>query len=119
MARPELISSIVDSDPVYAAENIVDGAMFNSGQSCCAIERVYVHENIYDAFVAEAVKVVKVRRSRMMSCDLEMTFRHGQDYVLGDPRVEATTLGPVVSLRSAATIRSHISEAGERIASFR
>ncbi|SGY29763.1 BQ5605_C002g01082 [Microbotryum silenes-dioicae] len=81
-----------DSDPKYAAENIVDGAMFNSGQSCCAVERVYVHEKIYDAFVEECVKVVK-------------------GYVLGDPREQATTLGPVVSLRSAAAIRSHIAEA--------
>jgi acyl-CoA reductase-like NAD-dependent aldehyde dehydrogenase len=53
----------VDSDPAYAAENIVDGAFFNSGQSCCAIERVYVHESIYDAFVEEFVKVVKVSLS--------------------------------------------------------
>lgn len=52
---------ILDSDPAYAAENIVDGAFFNSGQSCCGIERVYVHESIYDTFVEEFVKVVKVR----------------------------------------------------------
>ncbi|SCV68861.1 BQ2448_982 [Microbotryum intermedium] len=93
----ELISSLAlaDSDPKYAAENIVDGAMFNSGQSCCAVERVYVHEKVYDAFVEECVKVVK-------------------DYVLGDPREQATTLGPVVSLRSAAAIRSHIAEAVEK-----
>ncbi|POY73901.1 hypothetical protein BMF94_3072 [Rhodotorula taiwanensis] len=81
-----------DSDPAYAAENIVDGAMFNSGQSCCGIERVYVHESLYDQFVEEVVKVVK-------------------GYKLGDPREQETTLGPVVSLRSAATIREHIAEA--------
>lgn len=38
----------------------MDGAFFNSGQSCCGIERVYVHDSIYDEFVDEAVKVVKV-----------------------------------------------------------
>lgn len=38
--------------------------MFNSGQSCCAVERVYVHESVYDRFVDEAVKVVKVRLLR-------------------------------------------------------
>ncbi|KAL8286751.1 hypothetical protein RQP46_004279 [Phenoliferia psychrophenolica] len=81
-----------DSDPAYAAENVVDGAFFNSGQSCCAVERVYVHESIYDAFVAEAVKVVK-------------------DYKLGDPRLQETTLGPVVSQRSASAIRAHIADA--------
>ncbi|CDR49200.1 RHTO0S24e00562g1_1 [Rhodotorula toruloides] len=81
-----------DCDPAYAAENVVDGAMFNSGQSCCAVERVYVHESIYDKFVEEVVKVVK-------------------GYKLGDPRQDDTTLGPVISLRSAATIREHVSEA--------
>ncbi|KAK4058151.1 hypothetical protein OIO90_000890 [Microbotryomycetes sp. JL221] len=82
-----------DCDPAYAAENIVDGAMFNSGQSCCAVERVYVHEKVYDAFVEECVKA---------------------GYVLDDPRKQETTLGPVISLRSAATIRSHIAEAVEQ-----
>ncbi|KAM0793052.1 hypothetical protein ACM66B_000539 [Microbotryomycetes sp. NB124-2] len=84
-----------DCDAAYAAENIVDGAMFNSGQSCCAVERVYVHEKVYDAFVEECVKVIK-------------------GYVLDDPRKQGTTLGPVISLRSAATIRSHIAEAVEK-----
>lgn len=49
-----------DADIAYAAENIVDGAMYNSGQSCCAVERVYVHESVYDAFVEKCVEVVKV-----------------------------------------------------------
>lgn len=82
-----------DMDVKTAAENIVDGAMFNSGQSCCAIERVYVHESLYDEFVKETVKFVK-------------------EYVLGDPRDEKTTIGPVVSIKSAANIRAHIAEAG-------
>lgn len=67
-----------DSDPAYAAENIVDGAMFNSGQSCCGIERVYVHEKVYDAFVEEAVKVVKVGSYFYMPrllADLELPCR--------------------------------------------
>ncbi|GAA5853493.1 hypothetical protein JCM8547_002477 [Rhodosporidiobolus lusitaniae] len=81
-----------DADPAYAAENVVDGALFNSGQSCCSVERVYVHEKVYDAFVEEVVKVVKT-------------------YKLSDPREQDTTLGPVISLRSAATIREHIAEA--------
>ena len=86
--------------------------MFNSGQSCCAIERVYVHEKIYDAFVDEVVKVVKVGLPLFMYHSRGIDLESKQGYVLGDPRVEATTLGPVVSLRSAATIRSHIAEAG-------
>ena len=50
-----------DADPVFAAENVADGAFFNSGQSCCAVERVYVHAKVYDRFVDELVKVVQVR----------------------------------------------------------
>jgi acyl-CoA reductase-like NAD-dependent aldehyde dehydrogenase len=41
-----------DVDVKNVAENLVDGAIFNSGQSCCSIERVYVHEKVYDAFVS-------------------------------------------------------------------
>jgi len=40
-----------DADPKSVAENLVDGAVFNSGQSCCSVERVYVHEKIYNEFV--------------------------------------------------------------------
>ena len=46
-----------DVDPKWAAEEVVDGAIFNSGQSCCAIERVYVAAPIYDAFIS-AVRVL-------------------------------------------------------------
>lgn len=42
-----------DSDLKWTAANIVDGAIFNSGQSCCAVERVYVHADVHDAFVRE------------------------------------------------------------------
>jgi acyl-CoA reductase-like NAD-dependent aldehyde dehydrogenase len=41
-----------DADLAWTAANIVDGAVFNSGQSCCAVERIYVHEAVHDAFVA-------------------------------------------------------------------
>ncbi|KAI8617313.1 Aldehyde/histidinol dehydrogenase, partial [Chytriomyces sp. MP71] len=41
-----------DCDPKYAAEILVDGAFYNNGQSCCGFERIYVHESIYDAFIA-------------------------------------------------------------------
>ncbi len=61
---PFLLLSYVraDADINFAAENIVDGAMYNSGQSCCAVERVYVHESVYDAFVEKCVEVVKVKK---------------------------------------------------------
>src|SRR5690606_10237733 len=55
---------------------IVDGAMYNAGQSCCAVERVYVHASIYDRFVAAAEPLVR-------------------GYVMGDPTEERTTLGPI------------------------
>ncbi|TFL03860.1 Aldehyde/histidinol dehydrogenase [Pterulicium gracile] len=81
-----------DVDPKWAAEQIADGALFNSGQSCCAIERVYVHEGVYDKFVEELVEVVK-------------------GYTLGDPRQGGVMLGPVVSTAAASRVRAQISEA--------
>ena len=81
-----------DVDVKWAAEEIVDGALFNSGQSCCSIERVYVAERIYDEFVAAVQEVLK-------------------GYILGDPSDKKTNLGPVVSARSAETIREHIKDA--------
>jgi acyl-CoA reductase-like NAD-dependent aldehyde dehydrogenase len=81
-----------DVDPKWAAAEILDGAVFNSGQSCCAIERVYVHKDVYDAFVKEIVEAAK-------------------KYVIGDPREKGTMLGPVVSAAAADRIRSHIDDA--------
>ncbi|MCW5650993.1 MAG: aldehyde dehydrogenase family protein [Ramlibacter sp.] len=48
-----------DADPVTAAQSLADGAMYNTGQSCCSVERIYVHEKIHDAFVAAFVETVK------------------------------------------------------------
>lgn len=81
-----------DANFDHAVENLVDGAFFNSGQSCCAIERIYVHESLYDRFVDAFVALT-------------------EKYVLGDPREEATTLGPVVRTRSAEAIRAQIDAA--------
>ncbi|MEO0566477.1 MAG: aldehyde dehydrogenase family protein [Pseudomonadota bacterium] len=75
-----------------AVDTLIDGAMFNSGQCCCGIERIYVHESLYDAFVEKAVAVV-------------------QGYVLGDPREETTTLGPMANKRFADEVRAQIAEA--------
>ncbi|KAL1899259.1 hypothetical protein Cpir12675_001543 [Ceratocystis pirilliformis] len=81
-----------DVDIAWAAEEIVDGAVFNSGQSCCSIERVYVAANVHDAFVAAVQKVLA-------------------GYILGDPTDKATHLGPVVSRRSKLAIEAHIKDA--------
>jgi acyl-CoA reductase-like NAD-dependent aldehyde dehydrogenase len=48
-----------DADPKAAAESLADGAMYNTGQSCCSVERIYVHEKIHDAFLAAFVETVK------------------------------------------------------------
>ena len=82
-----------DADLSHAAENVVDGALYNSGQSCCAVERVYVHEKVYDDFVNRVVEIVK-------------------GYKLGNPFDEGVNLGPVVNLTAANTIRNHIKDAG-------
>ncbi|EEB88433.1 hypothetical protein MPER_13740, partial [Moniliophthora perniciosa FA553] len=81
-----------DADVEFTAPELVDGAMFNSGQSCCAVERIYVHESVYDAFVDKFVEVVR-------------------GYKLGDPTLPETNLGPVVSLASAQRIRKQVADA--------
>ena len=48
-----------DADPQAAAESLADGAMYNTGQSCCSVERIYVHEHIHDAFVEHFVRTVR------------------------------------------------------------
>lgn len=79
-------------DAAWVAEEIVDGAIFNSGQSCCALERVYVHKNIYDAFIAEVKKVLS-------------------KYVVGDPSDPKTQIGPVISKRAKESVLAHIADA--------
>ena len=81
-----------DADLPAAIDALMDGAMYNSGQCCCGIERIYVHEALYDDFVAGAV-----------------TWASKQ--VLGDPRDPATTLGPMAHVRFAAEARAQVEEA--------
>ena len=65
-----------DANPRGAAESLADGAMYNTGQSCCSVERIYVHERIHDEFVAHFVATVK-------------------GYKVGDPMREDTYIGPI------------------------
>lgn len=81
-----------DANLEFAVENLVDGAFFNSGQSCCGIERIYVHESLFDDFVARFVKMT-------------------QGYVLGSPMDEVTSLGPMVNTQAADYVRKQISDA--------
>jgi len=81
-----------DADVDAAVETLIDGAMFNSGQCCCGIERIYVDARVYDDFVAKAVAIVK-------------------GYKLGNPLDPETTLGPMAHVRFADEVRAQISEA--------
>ena len=81
-----------DADLALAIAENVDGAFFNSGQSCCAIERIYVHTDVYDHFVEGFVDLTK-------------------QYVLGNPMHSDTTIGPMVNTAAAAFVRRQIEEA--------
>lgn len=81
-----------DADLDAAVDTLIDGAMFNSGQCCCGIERIYVHESLYEAFVEKAVAVV-------------------QGYKLGNPLEAETTIGPMANVRFADEVRAQINEA--------
>ncbi|MBT5296147.1 MAG: aldehyde dehydrogenase family protein [Octadecabacter sp.] len=81
-----------DANVDAAVDTLIDGAMFNSGQCCCGIERIYVHESLFDAFVQKAVAIVN-------------------GYKLGNPLDPETTLGPMAHVRFANEVRSQITEA--------
>jgi acyl-CoA reductase-like NAD-dependent aldehyde dehydrogenase len=81
-----------DADLDAAVETLMDGAMYNSGQCCCGIERIYVHRSLYDAFVEKSVALVS-------------------GYTLGNPLEQATTLGPLAAKRFADAVRAQTAEA--------
>jgi acyl-CoA reductase-like NAD-dependent aldehyde dehydrogenase len=83
---------MADADLDASVENLVDGAFFNSGQSCCGIERIYVHESQFDHFVEAYVELAK-------------------QYQLANPLEPTTTLGPVVRNNAADWIRKQVNEA--------
>ncbi len=81
-----------DADLDLAVETLIDGAMFNSGQCCCGIERIYVVESLFDSFVEKAVAIVN-------------------GYKLGNPLDPETTLGPMAHVRFADEVRAQTREA--------
>ena len=81
-----------DADLDAAVATLIDGAMFNSGQCCCGIERIYVHESLFDDFLAKAIELVR-------------------GYKLGNPLDPDTTIGPMANTRFAAEVRAQIDEA--------
>jgi acyl-CoA reductase-like NAD-dependent aldehyde dehydrogenase len=92
------------NDPAYVAadcdlektvENVIDGAMYNAGQSCCAVERVYVHEAVYSRFVEMAEPLVRA-------------------YVMGDPALAHTTLGPIAQPHHVPELEALVEDARGR-----
>jgi acyl-CoA reductase-like NAD-dependent aldehyde dehydrogenase len=81
-----------DADLDSAVAGLIDGAMFNSGQCCCGIERIYVHERLFDGFVEKAKALV-------------------EGYKLGSPLDPQTTLGPMAHIRFADEVRTQTREA--------
>ena len=81
-----------DANLDAAVDTLMDGAMFNSGQCCCGIERIYVHESLFDAFVEKSVAWVNGMK-------------------LGSPLDPETTLGPMANKRFAKVVRDQIAEA--------
>ena len=81
-----------DANIDAAVDTLLDGAMFNSGQCCCGIERIYVHESLYDQFVEKAVAWVNAQK-------------------LGNPLNPETTMGPMANVRFAVEVRAQIAEA--------
>ncbi len=81
-----------DANLAHAIENLVDGAFFNSGQSCCGVERIYAHESLYDDFVEGAAALTR-------------------SYRLGNPIEANVNLGPVVNAAAAAFVRAQNAEA--------
>jgi acyl-CoA reductase-like NAD-dependent aldehyde dehydrogenase len=81
-----------DADLDFAVENLVDGAFFNSGQSCCGIERIYVHTDLYDRFVEGFVALTR-------------------KYKLGNPLEADSSLGPMVRAPAADFVRGQIADA--------
>jgi len=83
-----------DADLEHSVEGLVDGAFFNSGQSCCGIKRIYVHRSVYHQFVEAFADLAR-------------------RYKLGNPLDSRTTLGPVVRTSAATLLRAQMEEAIE------
>lgn len=84
-----------DADLEKAVDGIVDGACYNAGQSCCAVERVYVHRSLYDRFIEAALPLVRA-------------------YVMGDPRDGKTNMGPIAQPWHPDEIEAQVQDAVRR-----
>ena len=89
-------------DPLYVADDIkdiksvaagtADGAFYNNGQSCCAVERIYVHEKVYDEYVSEFVKEVK-------------------SWKIGQPTEDGVYIGPLSRKEQLAVLEKQVTDA--------
>src|SRR6185369_11849850 len=84
-----------DVDVKAAAAAVADGAFYNTGQSCCSVERVYVHESVHDAFVAAFVAEVK-------------------SYRIGDPMDEATYIGAITRRPQLDVLKQQVADAKKK-----
>jgi len=84
-----------DADLEFAVANLVDGAFYNAGQSCCGIERIYVHSSKYDSFIEAAVAEIR-------------------KYRLGDPLEAATTMGPMAQPGADGKLAEQAEEARQK-----
>ncbi|MDE2297200.1 MAG: aldehyde dehydrogenase family protein [Burkholderiales bacterium] len=89
-----------DADVQAAAESLADGAMYNAGQSCCSVERIYVHERIHDAFVAAYVDTVR-------------------GFKLGDPTREDTYIGAITRAPQLDVLEAQVADAEAKGATLR
>ena len=81
-----------DADPLAAAQSLADGAMYNTGQSCCSVERIYVHQSVHDAFVAHFLAAVATLKA-------------------GDPMDPATNLGAITRAPQLAVLQAQVADA--------
>jgi acyl-CoA reductase-like NAD-dependent aldehyde dehydrogenase len=88
-----------DADAKVAAESLADGAMYNTGQSCCSVERIYVHEKIYDAFVAAFLDTVR-------------------GFKVGDPMSEDTYIGAITRAPQLDVLDVQVADAKAKGASL-
>jgi acyl-CoA reductase-like NAD-dependent aldehyde dehydrogenase len=81
-----------DADAAAAAASLAEGAMYNTGQSCCSVERIYVHEKIHGAFLDAFVRTV-------------------QGFRIGDPMREDTYIGPITRAQQLEVLGAHVADA--------
>lgn len=81
-----------DADPAAAAASLADGAMYNAGQSCCSVERIYVHEKVHDAFLHAFIDTLR-------------------DFRVGDPMAEDTYFGPLTRAAQLQVLEEQVADA--------